>query len=158
MDLLSIFYYNQITGELVRKRNNKKCGTIRTKSHSGKKYLVTGLNGKQEYIHRIVWAINTGRFPELGIDHINGNPFDNRFENLRTVSPLINSRNMKKYKNNSSGVCGVAWNSKRKKWHSYISNSGKRINLIYSCDLFEAVCARKSAELDIGGFSERHGK
>ena len=33
-------------------------------------------------LHRLVWVLVYGRFPKQ-IDHINGNPKDNRIENLR---------------------------------------------------------------------------
>lgn len=46
------------------------------------------------------------------IDHIDGNPLDNRKEKLRTCTKIENSKNLKLYSNNSSGVKGVSWNKK----------------------------------------------
>ncbi len=53
---------------------------------SGKRYIIQ--------MHKAVWAWHNGRFPTLQIDHINGNGFDNRIENLREVTPSENMRNM----------------------------------------------------------------
>lgn len=43
-------------------------------------------------LHRLVWVLVYGRFPKL-IDHINGNPKDNRIENLREVNQSENDMN-----------------------------------------------------------------
>ena len=43
-------------------------------------------------LHRLVWVLCHGRFPKQ-IDHINGNPKDNRIENLREVSQSENDMN-----------------------------------------------------------------
>lgn len=42
--------------------------------------------------HRLAWFLHHGSFPEETIDHINGNPKDNRLCNLRMVSISINTR------------------------------------------------------------------
>ena len=43
--------------------------------------------------HRFVWALCNDCWPQLTIDHINGNRLDNRIENLREVSLSENNRN-----------------------------------------------------------------
>ena len=44
------------------------------------------------FYHRAVWAVVHGYLPMI-IDHINGNPYDNRIENLREVSASENNMN-----------------------------------------------------------------
>lgn len=67
-----------------------------------------GLLFRKRYkAHRIIWFWMTGKWPEQ-IDHINGDPADNRWENLRDVPTIINARNTKKRTTNTSGFPGVA--------------------------------------------------
>lgn len=86
-------------------------------------------------------------FPEnKETDHINRNPLDNRRCNLRRCSHQENKMNVKIYKNNSSGVPGVWWDSKNNKWISSIQARGKCYNLGRFKDKQEAINVRKDAE------------
>lgn len=51
------------------------------------------IRGQNCAVHRLVWKIFTGSDPEGLIDHINGIRDDNRFENLRDVTPAENAIN-----------------------------------------------------------------
>ena len=44
------------------------------------------------YLHHLVWALVYGSWPKQ-IDHVNGDPRDNRIENLREVSRSENDMN-----------------------------------------------------------------
>jgi hypothetical protein len=50
------------------------------------------------------------------VDHVNGDPKDNRRENLRIVSHRANSQNRKKRKNTSTPYIGVHYSKKSKKY------------------------------------------
>lgn len=105
---------------------------------------------------RVAFALMVGRWP-ICIDHINGNRTDNRWFNIREVSQAENSKNQKVYKNNTSGVPGVRWIKDKNKWGSRIRHAGKVHSLGHYQCFFEAVCAKKSAELRYG-FHENHGR
>ncbi|WP_409242962.1 HNH endonuclease, partial [Enterobacter hormaechei] len=77
------------------------------------------------------WMYVHGELPELDIDHINGNPSDNRLENLRLVTHQQNMCNRKKRNDNSSGYPGVCFHKTNNKWHASIRVKGKRIHLGY---------------------------
>lgn len=75
--------------------------------------------------HRVAFAIYHGKWPEKEIDHINGDPTDNRIDNLREASRAENARNYPKPKSNTSGLKGVTWNKASKKWQAAIRINGK---------------------------------
>ena len=91
------------------------------------------------------------------IDHINGDPFDNRIDNLRLVTQRENSMNRRLSCNNKSGVIGVHYYSSRKQWQAQITSEGKKINLGRFDNFDDAVKVRKDAEIKYG-FHENHGR
>jgi len=65
----------------------------------------------------------------LIVDHINGNPQDNRIVNLRLVTQSQNSQNIPKRKNTSSRFIGVYFNKEQRKWRATISYKKKSFYL-----------------------------
>lgn len=123
-------------------------------------YLFSSTPDQQTvYAHQIVWVLNYGKMPDCQIDHIDGNPKNNSVENLRDVPNKINQRNRKKAKNNSSGVTGVSWNKRAKKWKASIMFDGKESYLGYYNTIGEASQARQKfiEDNDHIGFTKRHG-
>ncbi|AXF66107.1 HNH endonuclease [Leclercia sp. W17] len=94
-------------------------------------YIQIGIDCGNYSAHRLAWMYMHGEFPEMGIDHINGNPADNRIENLRAVTHQQNMWNRRVQKNNSSGYPGVYFNKSANKWRACIRVKGKRIHLGY---------------------------
>lgn len=130
---------------------NTEVGTLK----SGRKIL--SLDGKKHKVHRIIWIICHGQSPENHIDHINGNPEDNRLENLRDVTNAENHKNRKIPKTNTSGVHGVSWYKRKQKWQAMIRTSGGHLHLGYFDSLDEAAKARKEAE-KLHGYHVNHGR
>ena len=155
--LKSILDYNPDTGIFVwkeRRKSNQKKGKVAGTPSNG--YIRISINFKKFRAHRLAFLYMEGRFPEE-VDHINGVRDDNRWINLRNVSKSINQRNSKLRKNNTSGISGVFWCKRTKKWRSCIKLNGKYKYLGYFTDFFEACCARKSAEVE-HNFHPNHGR
>jgi hypothetical protein len=102
--------YDPLTGA-VRNPRGKIVGT-----NDKEGYLVISVLGKSLYLHRVIWFLQTGEWPSCGIDHINRNKHDNRWENLRLATVSENGLNRKIGSNNTSGVIGVSWNSRDSSW------------------------------------------
>lgn len=95
-------------------------------------------------LHRLVVNCPDG----LEVDHINGNPLDNRKENLRICTHAENTKNHQRlYKNNTSGYVGVYFSNVYNNWYVTISinNKTKRIGSYATKE--EAIEAREAAEL-----------
>jgi len=93
-----------------KKFNGKKAGSV-----NGKGYLHTGIKGKLFLNHRIIYVMHHGILPKF-IDHMDGNPLNNSIENLRQATHSQNHLNEKMRKDNTSGIKGVTWSKKLKKW------------------------------------------
>lgn len=59
------------------------------------------------YVHRVVWKLVHGVEPDGIVDHIDGDPSNNKIENLRLVSASVNSRNKVSSIRSKSGYRGV---------------------------------------------------
>jgi hypothetical protein len=119
------------------------------------KYVIIVIDGVRYRAHRLAWFYVYGFYPEE-VDHQNHVRSDNRMLNLRATDRSGNGRNMSKPSDNKSGVVGVClaqWRSKRpNKWE--VRACGKFLG--YFDDFFEAVCKRKSAEVQLN-FHPNHG-
>lgn len=110
------------------------------------------LNGEQWKVHRIIWKMHFGEDPKGDIDHIDQNKLNNNISNLRETDDYSNSKNMQKFKNNTSGVTGVNFmpSRKSKPWRAQIHWHGKKKNLGNFATKDEAIAARKEAESILG--------
>lgn len=139
----------------------ERAGKIVKFGRQGHGYLVVGAGGiKGITAHQIVWVLTYGNMPEHHIDHIDGNPENNKIENLRDVPQKINVRNQRIRKDNTSGVTGVCWCKKLEKWKAQISVDGSRKGLGYYNTIEEAAKAREEffAKNPQLGYTKRHGK
>jgi hypothetical protein len=111
--------YNPETGEF-RWLERKKGRQIVVGSLRGTKQKYKYIRVKIDYVtysaHRLAWLWMTGNWPAQDIDHINRDPIDNRWSNLRDVSKSENSKN--KRVSNASGLPGVYFNKKTRMWQS----------------------------------------
>ncbi len=100
--------------------------------------------------HRIIFFMHHGWLPEF-VDHIDGDCTNNRIENLRAATASQNARNCKVYATNTTGAKGVYWHKGIEKWTAAIKKDGRLIHLGKFDHIFEAACARRSAEIQIFG-------
>lgn len=102
-------FYDENTGVFTRRKS--LCGKVKVGDIAGtlaNGRVVFHVLSKQYYAHRLAWLYVYGEWPKHEIDHINGNPSDNRICNLRDVTHSENLQNLKKARKDSfTGVMGV---------------------------------------------------
>lgn len=89
--------------------------------------LTSGRAGKKTSIqlHRFILDAQPGQV----VDHINGDPLDNRRANLRICTVRENSTNVVRSKNRKrGGFKGVSWNPNAGKWEAGIAAGEVRAN------------------------------
>ena len=86
-------------------------------------------NGKSKTIlmHRLIM----GNPEDYFIDHIDGNPLNNRRENLRIVTNHQNTMNQKITSKNKSGYKGGCWSKSNKKRAATVRNNRRQVHLGY---------------------------
>jgi hypothetical protein len=131
----------QLIAKIKRKRRN--VGDVMG-SKTDRGYLAVCVDGKNYKVHRIIYLYHHGNLPEQ-IDHINGIRTDNRIENLRPATDLQNSQNRKPLA--KSGVKGVYWNKRSKKWVANICVNRKNKHLGSFKTLEEAAMIATSERL-----------
>lgn len=72
-------------------------------------------------MHRLI----VGAKPGEVVDHIDGNPLNNQFSNLRICTPKENTRNRKLNKHSSSGYKGVFYRKDIERYTAQIRFNGK---------------------------------
>lgn len=115
------------------------------------------LKGRRYYAHKLAVLITSGFYPKHQVDHIDHDTLNNRIDNLRVVTNIVNCKNKSKSKANTSGVTGVYFCRSKQRWLAKIGVEYKLINIGHYDSFEEAVAARKEAEVH-HGFHPNHGK
>jgi len=124
--------YNATSGIItwgVKRRGvsfGEEAGTL---EKSGYKKIM--IERKYYLAHRIAWLLHYGEWPNGIIDHIDGNPSNNKICNLRISTSSLNAANKKRPLTNNSGFKGVSWCKTHEKWYASIKVKGRSKNLGY---------------------------
>lgn len=152
------FSYDSDTGLISMKISigSRKTGDVVGSLHHSKR-LTVSIGRKQYQLARLAWLLHYGSYPEGLVDHINHDATDNRIENLREVTSKENSRNQSARINNKTGITGVHWCRKNKRWSATGYANGIRTTLGMFSTIFDAAACRRSNEIS-EGFHENHGR
>lgn len=114
------FYYDETSPTCLRWKVERRCGKghwrllaaigdpTPEKATSNSGYLTVYYNGRNTFVHRIVYFLAHGEIPDgMFVDHINRNRTDNRIENLRLVTRAANNQNLSVSNRNNTGVTGI---------------------------------------------------
>ena len=139
--LKQLLSYNAETGVFTWVKSGRMAGSLLPHG-----YLRITIQNKGYYAHRLAWLYCYGQWPAQNIDHKNRQKNDNRIANLREVGQSQNGHNQNVRSNNTSGCKGVSFDTRSKKWASYIMLNRKKLSLGFHSSLASAISARKQAE------------
>lgn len=134
-------YLNKFNWSFAGKkpRVTRSSTSVEAKANSGKFYLIS--------MHREIMG-----FPELQVDHIDGDVLNNTDSNLRLATAAQNSYNKHKFKENKlSEFVGVTKGKKSNKWTASIGYKGESINLGNYATEKEAALVRDGAAIALHG-------
>lgn len=108
--LKNILDYDPITGIFTWKVKISDKVVVGKRAGSAKPngYRFIRINKVSYREHHLVYLFILGYLPKGHIDHINHNPSDNSWSNLREVTPQENGKNHPKTKRNKTGFVGVS--------------------------------------------------
>jgi hypothetical protein len=153
--LREVLSYDPETGAftwLVSTARHRRIGDVAGCVKDG--YRQIGIDGRRYRAHRLAWLWMTGEWPSAEIDHINGDPADNRIANLRPATSSQNKANARKRSRNTSGWKGVSWHARDRKWRAMIGVAGRQQHLGYfDCPAEAHAAYVRAAEHHFGEFA-----
>jgi len=96
----------------------------------GRGYMRLQVNNRKYYVHQMVFLLHHGFLPKC-VDHADGNPKNNKIENLREASVSENMQNTKIKSDNTSGAKGVHFNLQKQKWQAKLCVRKKQIARVF---------------------------
>lgn len=105
------------------------CGKQALNNVSSAGYLRGNVFNRNILAHRAAWAIQYGAHPVADVDHINGDPLDNRIENLRHATRSDNMANSRSARDATSNYLGVSFDAARGKWAAELTKKYKKHHL-----------------------------
>lgn len=155
--LKELLHYDPDTGVFTWTENayyrvrGKPAGTKNTIG-----YIQIQINRKIYHGHRLAFLYMEGNFPPGHVDHIDHDPHNTKFVNLRKVTHAENMRNQTLNRKNTSGHCGVHKHPYSNKWFAKIVVNQKQIHGGFFDSIECAIEARKTLER-AHGFHKLHG-
>jgi hypothetical protein len=148
-------FLNGEFGRGWRSWNAKWAGKSAGATHNGargKVYWTIRLASAPILAHRLAWLMMRGDPGEFEIDHIDGDPMNNRITNLRLATRSQQSANSKRYSRGTyTGIKGVTPNSSSKGYDARIRVKGKTHYIGHFRTIEEAAEARRKAAIDLHG-------
>lgn len=124
-DIKDYLSYNKKTGVFtwIKTSGKAKAGNVAGTNHKSG-YIQIVFNYKIFFAHRLAWFFHYGLWPKNGLDHINGDGFDNRIDNLRDVSQRENTSNRDYHRKGK--LVGCSFYESKNKWKAQIYENGKQ--------------------------------
>lgn len=114
-------------------------------------YVIGKREGKKVWLHRFLLDTVEG----MEVDHMDHSPLDNRRNNLRNTTKSQNQQNRRQAnKGSKTGIRGIYWHERLKKWEVKIQVDKKQIYLGLFIEIGEAKKAVIKARSQFMPFSK----
>jgi len=130
--LKEVLVYDAETGFFYWKVRKSYCIKIGDRAGNLKVdgYWGIKIDEKTYHAHRLAWLYTYGEFPKGHLDHKDRVKSDCRIDNLREATREQNLANQKA-RRSRSGLRGVHWHKRTKKWAARVTRNGKQDHLGY---------------------------
>ncbi|AYN94411.1 HNH endonuclease [Pseudomonas sp. LTJR-52] len=154
------FHYSPLAGVFEKRVGTKRKGykwvlVGTTKTDTG--YASMQIMGKRYLVHRLAWLYVYGKFPDMALDHIDGDRLNNAISNLREVTAAQNVHNSQKPSHNKSGVKGVSYCEASKTWTAQVAIERRPVFMKRYKTKEEAIQAVRAARELAHGEYANHG-
>lgn len=151
--------YNPDTGVFLWKKANSN--RVKVGAEAGyleaAGYRVISIEKVDYKAHRLAFLMMTGIPARNEIDHIDGNPTNNKWQNLREANRNQNLHNTRLSANNKSGIKGVHWDKQKNAWCAEFKAYYKRYHVGFFKDIQKASDAIRLARETIHREYANHG-
>ena len=136
--------YNPETGDVIWNVDSGRWGNIKSGSLAGSlrkdgRRVIRLSKDVLIYSYHIPFILEGGIPEGYEVDHIDGNPGNDKRSNLRLVTSTQNKYNMRIPKNNTSGFKGVHWNAPTNSWRVRLRINGEHTHFGLFDNLEDAV-------------------
>jgi len=153
-ELRELLAYNPITG-VVRWRvtcgRRAKAGAIAGSKSQADRYWRIRIKGRLYLLHRVIYALMKGVWPDDLVDHRDTNADNNRWLNLRPATNSQNGANRSATTKNQLGTKGVFYSHRHGMYVAKIRVNGKGRTLGYRPTVVEAKALYDKAAVEAFG-------
>lgn len=130
-ELRQLLRYDAGTGKLFWReglKNNSYAGREAFTALSEDGRRIGSINRKMFKAHRVCFALAHGRWPRGMVDHVDGDPSNNRLSNLREATHSQNNANRKPKPGSASRYLGVSFDKRGRRWKGQVYKDNKNYN------------------------------
>jgi hypothetical protein len=117
--LRELMEYDPETGVMTWRASGKPAGDIHPRG-----YVQIWINSRKYLRHHLAFLYAHGRWATASVDHVNGDPSDDRLCNLREATHAQNMWNKGRSKSNTSGFKWVTRSGR--KWKALLQTNGRK--------------------------------
>lgn len=132
--LRELLHYDALTGVFTWRvnRGRNPCAGKQAGRTKATGYREIRVDGRGYLAHRLAFLYVLGSLPADLVDHRNGVPGDNSWQNLRHADHSLNQQNQRSgHQDSNHGFLGATFNHQKRRWVARILHNQRRVFLGY---------------------------